>query len=507
MILGYAIPENIEAYASQFPQMTYSPLGRTGLSISQVGFGGYRISDDNNTQREALTQALLNGVNLIDTSSNYGNGGSERLIGEVMLDLIKQGKLSRKQVVIISKGGYLQGENFAISQQRKGENRSWADLVPYSNQLEHCIHPDFLADQITRSLERLQMDTIDVYLLHNPEYYLGWVKKLDVDIEQARVEYERRLELALRHLESEVANGRIRAYGISSNSFPKAPDSYDFTSLEKMLDIAESISADHHFQVIQFPMNVLEPEAAVQPNQTAGQTLLQLAHSSGIGTLVNRPLNAVVGNNLIRLATPPQVQGNPDPGHVAHSIRLLGEQEARLTRAVFGIDIPHRTKHEFGATMEAARLLNNRWSGFGTFSNWRDVRTGYLEPRSTFATRFLKTRPELPPEAAAWVAEYEAAFKTAVDNVTAYYRAQEIGMIDGIRANIGAVDGEWRGAKTISQAAVRALRTTQGVNCVLVGMRTPAYVTDVLTDAAQKITQRPRITAWGMLAEAVSEEE
>ena len=504
MLLGFATPEDTKRHAENNSQLTYQPLGQTGLSVSQIGFGGYRINEQNSAHREALTQALRNGINLIDTSANYADGGSERLIGVVLLDLIKQGRLSRKQVVIVSKGGYLQGENFALSQQRKQENRPFPDLVTYSNQLEHCIHPEFLADQITRSLDRLQMDTLDVYLLHNPEYYLGWVKKIDTPVEQARLEYYRRLELAMRHLENEVANGRIRAYGISSNSFPKSPDSYDFTSLEQVLEIAESISPEHHFQVIQFPMNVLEPDAAVQPNQTAGQTLLQLAHSKNIATLINRPLNAVVGNNLIRLANLPPVQGNPDSGHVAHAIRLLQDEEARLQRAVFAIDIPFRTKQEFAATTAAGRLLTERWSGFGTFSNWRDVRTGYLEPRSNFATQFLRNRPELPPEAEEWIQAYEASFQGALNNVTAYYRAQEIGMIDGIRANLAAVESQWRGTKTISQAAVRALRTTQGITSVLVGMRHPNYVSDMLTEAQISIPQAPHLTAWEMLAEAVS---
>ena len=35
----------------------------------------------------------------------------------------------------------------------------------------HCLHPEFLQDQLTRSLDRLQLETLDVCLLHNPEYF------------------------------------------------------------------------------------------------------------------------------------------------------------------------------------------------------------------------------------------------------------------------------------------------------------------------------------------------
>jgi hypothetical protein len=54
-------------------------------------------------------------------------------------------------------------------------------LVEYAEGLEHCIHPDFLDDQIGRSLDRLGLDALDGYLLHNPEYYLGWAHKQGLD--------------------------------------------------------------------------------------------------------------------------------------------------------------------------------------------------------------------------------------------------------------------------------------------------------------------------------------
>jgi aryl-alcohol dehydrogenase-like predicted oxidoreductase len=61
-------------------------------------------------------------------------------------------------VVVVSKGGYLQGQNYAMSQQRKQDGNPFADVVEYADGLEHCIHPDFLDDQIGRSLDRLGLD-------------------------------------------------------------------------------------------------------------------------------------------------------------------------------------------------------------------------------------------------------------------------------------------------------------------------------------------------------------
>ena len=46
-------------------------------------------------------------------------------------------------------------------------------MVEYADGLWHCIHPDWLADQLTRSLDRLGLETLDLLLLHNPEYFLA----------------------------------------------------------------------------------------------------------------------------------------------------------------------------------------------------------------------------------------------------------------------------------------------------------------------------------------------
>lgn len=64
-------------------------LGRTGVSVSEIGFGAWAIgggwgtqSDDDSVQ--ALNVALDRGVNFIDTAAGYGNGRSERIIGETL---------------------------------------------------------------------------------------------------------------------------------------------------------------------------------------------------------------------------------------------------------------------------------------------------------------------------------------------------------------------------------------------------------------------------------------
>ena len=267
-----ATSQATQLLATSFPQLTYQALNQTNLFVSQAGFGCYRVDVAVEGHHEALRYALLNGINLIDTSSNYADGGSEKLVGQVVADLVHEEQITREAVVVVSKVGYLQGQNYALSQDRKRAERPFPDLVEYADGLEHCIHPEFISDQLTRSLARLDMAVIDCYLLHNPEYYLGWAHKAGMPLAEARTEYYRRIELAFRHLEEEVVNGRIQTYGISSNTFPAAANDPQFTSLERCWTIAERIHPNHQFRVIQLPMNLIETGGVTEMNQQDGRS-------------------------------------------------------------------------------------------------------------------------------------------------------------------------------------------------------------------------------------------
>jgi aryl-alcohol dehydrogenase-like predicted oxidoreductase len=302
MIKGSATLEGTRNYAKKYAALSYQPLGKNGYLVSSAGFGCYRVDVAVVEHQKALEKALLAGINLIDTSANYADGRSELLVGKVLHQLIVEGQLQREEVVVVSKVGYLQGENYQMSQERKAQGHSFYDLVLYDGGLEHCIHPDFLAEQLTRSLERLNLETIDCYLLHNPEYYLSWAKKQKISKSEARKEYLRRIAAAFLHMEEEVAKGRISYYGISSNTFPRAKTDFEFTPLAEIWEIAQSISQQHHFRVIEFPCNLLETGAVTTKNQLGEKSIVEFSIDKGIGTLINRPLNAIQEGRLVRLS-------------------------------------------------------------------------------------------------------------------------------------------------------------------------------------------------------------
>lgn len=257
--------------------------------MGQVGFGSYRVSIKSAEHRAALTLALKLGCPLIDTSANYTNGESEELIGSVL----KENPTFKP--LIVTKAGYIQGKNLKIIQELNDSGKAVEDLVDLGEFLKHSIHPEFLENQLDHSLLRLGLESVETYLLHNPEYYF---KSEGANAD----EYYRRIEKAFIYLETEVQRGRISSYGISSNHFVLPPSAPDATDLNRVLEVAKRIKA-RHFTTIQFPFNLIEINALEKFGEYGDESLLELAKKNNLITMTNRPLNAFSGDQLVRLAT------------------------------------------------------------------------------------------------------------------------------------------------------------------------------------------------------------
>ena len=250
----------------------------------------------------ALERALLGGVNLIDTSTNYTDGSSETCIGNVLA------RHRREEIIVVSKVGYVQGQALTMAQAREERGAAFPEMVKYTDGCWHCIHPEFLTDQLERSLARLRVEAVDVYLLHNPEYFFtdAAKRKRSGSLEALRDEFYDRIRRAFSQLEDEVRRGRIRFYGVSSNTFVDSASDPEATSLERMWTIAGEVAREHHFAVAQLPANLFESGAMRTRNNLAGtQTALEFAREHSLAVLVNRPLNAFYRERLIRLADMP----------------------------------------------------------------------------------------------------------------------------------------------------------------------------------------------------------
>jgi aryl-alcohol dehydrogenase-like predicted oxidoreductase len=500
MLPGSATIEGTQAYAAGHSDIAFEPLGATGLLTSAAGFGCYRVTSGVAEHEAAMRLALRSGVNLIDTSVNYADGGSEQLVGQVLAKAVDAGELHRDQVIVVSKAGYLQGGNFALSQARKREGRGFSELVAYGEGLEHCIHPDFLEDQLTRSLQRLNLETLDVFLLHNPEYYLSWARKKGLPLPEAREIYYQRLNNAFLHLEKEVQRGRIRWYGVSSNTFGADAQDHDFTSLHRLLDSHQGLPDRRHLAVIQMPLNLLEPGAVLNANQPGGQSVLDLARHSKMAVLINRPLNAMDKHQIMRLAEIKAEKIFSDD-EIINAIGAFRKSEQRFVRRILPrLEIPVPMMQRVADQLCVGDQLKFYWRNFGSYERWRQAKAGFFLPRVQGVLQFLTQFRDDVEGAKGWMDQHHDHLTHVLEAVESLYAGGAKRQVQAMRRSVREADRTWGEGRTLSQMAVRALRATLGVTSVLVGMRQTDYVQDVLEELRRPVQQTDRSVSWSKLA-------
>lgn len=163
--------------------MKYRSLGRTGLSISEIGFGTWAMggewgSKDDDAAVEAIIRAMDLGVNFIDTAAGYGNGHSEKLIARAFRE---------------------KGERCIVASKVMPKNYKWPALpdVPVSE----VFPKDWIIEITERSLKNLEMDCLDLMQLH------VWTDRYMHELEW----YEALVQLK--------EQGKIRAFGVSVNDW------------------------------------------------------------------------------------------------------------------------------------------------------------------------------------------------------------------------------------------------------------------------------------------------
>ena len=465
MISGRATPDGTTRRAAGRPG--YRRLGSTELTVSLVGFGGYRTGRTDPTHHEALRAALAAGVNLIDTSSNYMLGESEQLVGEVLAE----SDLPRDEVVVVTKIGYVQGPNLELAQQREAEGRPFPEMVKYAEGIWHCLHPEFLEDQLGRALQRLQLETIDVLLLHNPEYFLAQAARDDESppLETVRDQFYDRLGRAFAYLTGAVRDGRIAAYGVSSNTCVVPAERPDATSVTRMHQ-----ASGGRMQVLQLPYNLFESGALLErntPDPTGGQplTALEAAQQLDLGVLVNRPLNAAGPNGrLVRLADPPRSDEPSSEQALRARLAELAAQEQSLT-ASFG-----------QPGLEVAGLLESRWDEISTPQGWAHFLRGELLPIAQRGLYGLLTRVNLrpSPEQSSALRAYQDLLNALIDRLQARLQLQDPRLAAGLRTRLESHLPPDLQSESLSRLALDFVVSSPGVTCALNGMRHPAYVAD-----------------------------
>ena len=285
-ITGSATLEGTTRYRQRF-QDTAAPnhfRAAQHLHLSSIGIGTYLGDADENTDTkytDAVVQAVQLGANVIDTAANYRFQRSERSIGKALNALTEKG-LTRDEIVVCTKGGYLPFDGAPPRDVRgyveetfvKPGIARFEDFVAGS----HCMTPSYLQDQLDQSLRNMDLDSVDVYYIHNPESQLGHVSER---------EFIKRLTAAFEGLEKNREAGKLSFYGVATwNGFRVSPDTGGYHSLAQMEAAAREAGGESHgFRFVQLPINLAMPEALTLANQTvAGEqvSLLEAAQTLGV---------------------------------------------------------------------------------------------------------------------------------------------------------------------------------------------------------------------------------
>jgi len=214
--------------------MRYRQLGRTGIEVSEMGYGAWGIggkmwlggNDDESVA--ALRRAFELGLNFIDTALVYGEGHSEQLVGEVIRDV---------------------APNIYVASKVPPKNRLWPARPGIG--IEETFPYDYILKCTEESLRNLKRDSLDLQQLHvwNPE----WLE---------RDEWRRAFEDLKK-------SGKAKSVGVSINDHD--PDS--------ALELVRTGLVD----TVQVIYNIFDqsPEARLFP----------LALELGIGVLARVPLD------------------------------------------------------------------------------------------------------------------------------------------------------------------------------------------------------------------------
>ena len=158
--------------------MEYTTLGSTGTTVSKICLGCMSFGDSDWREwvlneeegRELVERAIELGVNFFDTANMYSNGASERVLGEAL------GEYDRDEFIVATKGYFQMDE---------------------SNPNSGGLSRKAIEQELSNSLDRLAMDTIDLYQIH-------------------RWDDDTPIEETLAALDDAVRRGDVRYVGASS---------------------------------------------------------------------------------------------------------------------------------------------------------------------------------------------------------------------------------------------------------------------------------------------------
>jgi aryl-alcohol dehydrogenase-like predicted oxidoreductase len=212
-------------------------LGKTGRSVSEIGFGAWGIgkgwwgpdsATDDRESRRALARALEVGVTFFDTAYVYGDGHSEALIGEVIEQT---------------------GAPAFIATKCPPKNHYWS--ADPATPAQEAFPTEWIVQCTERSLQNLRKDTVDLQQLH--VWTDAWVEA--PEWQEAAFQLKRQ--------------GKIRFFGVSINNHE--PES------------ALKLVASGRVDTVQLIYNIFD--------QAPARDLFPLCQKMNVGVIVRVPLD------------------------------------------------------------------------------------------------------------------------------------------------------------------------------------------------------------------------
>jgi len=261
--------------------------------LSNIGIGTYLGEPDTRTDelvKNAVKQSVLSGVNVIDTAINYRAQKAERSVGKAISELIEDGKISRDQIFVSSKNGYVTNDadiqedfmQYVMRELGKPGIVKEGDITSGY----HCMTTPYLSDQLDRSLKNLDLECIDLMYLHNS--IEGQIK--DVSKEQ----FLENLKSVFELYEQKRDEGKIKFYGMATwECFRVMKDDSQYLLLEDIVEMAKNVGGENHgFKFIQLPYNMNYDQALLGKNQLIQNkpvSILESAVTLGIGVFTSVP--------------------------------------------------------------------------------------------------------------------------------------------------------------------------------------------------------------------------
>ena len=296
LLPGRATSQGTQRFAARQDGSTDHFSCPDALSLSSIALGTLRGEPggvDDLLYRSVVGDFVEASGNVFNTALSDRMQTSERAIGQAIARLVREGVANRDELVVVSKGGALTPDPERATSYPALQRDLYATyldpgiLDPSEVVRGHSMAPRFLLDQIGRSRRNLGLETLDYYLIQEPEIVL---RKFGPDAFRAA------LQAAFAALEEAVAKGWIGAYGVSTWDGLLLPDSdRSHLSIVDLFEVALDVGqADHHFRALQLPYGLAMGEGAVLDSQLGpdghSRAILDSLRDTGTVIFASAPL-------------------------------------------------------------------------------------------------------------------------------------------------------------------------------------------------------------------------